>query len=719
MPSKKRKKNKRKKRIPFFLILLSIFILGIAALIILLSQKPQIQVKKDSSLNVLLITLDTTRADRLGCYGYSKAETPNLDSLSENGVQFLNAYCQVPLTTPSHGSIHTGTYPLYHNVRNNGQYLSPEIVTLAEVLKNKGLKTAAFVSSFTVDSRFGFDQGFEVYDDKFGEEQTFKPLNSERRAEEVYSSFAQWMDKNTADQFFCWVHFFDPHLPYVPPSPYRERFSDQLYDGEIAYMDEYVGKTINKLKQNNLMDKTIIILAGDHGEALGEKGERGHGVFLYESTMRVPLIFHAQNHLPSGEIISTRVRLIDLMPSILDIMEIPEPEEIQGQSLLPVIQSGQKNHYSTYIESRFALENFGWHELVGLIDGDWKYIKAPQEELYNLAQDPEEEKNLIHEQKKIHLEKKNKLDQMIKDFSSASFDSQKRSLSSEEMQKLRSLGYIGGGEAPSSGKRPDPKDKVDELHLIQRALQYELEENYKEAAFIYKQLISSTPDAPNYYVNLALMQAQMKRFDEATQTLDKGLEVIPDSKVLLHRLGHTYLATGKAEKALHTFQKLLETDPQNFDALLVSAWILSSTEEKEEAQKYFRKALEIEPENKFARKNYALCLATSNRLTEAIDIYNKLKKEYPEDHEIYQDLGIAYGSMGDITKSIQNLEKAISIHPTPTAYFNLAVAMKKNNNLKEAAHYLRLYLKNSSGENERKILQARHELQNIEKRLKK
>jgi len=725
LPPKNKKESpppqekQKKKRFPFILIVLSIFLLGAAAFFVFRSQKPQIQVKKDSSLNVLLITLDTTRSDRLGCYGYSKAETTNLDSLSENGVRFENAYCQVPLTTPSHCSILTGTYPLYHKVRNNGQYyLSPEILTVAEVLKNKGLKTAAFVSSFTVDSRFGLDQGFDVYDDKFAQAQAFKPLNSERRAEQVYSSFAQWMEKNSDDQFFCWVHFFDPHIPYAPPSPYRENFSDRPYDGEIAYMDEYVGKIIDKLRGNNLMDKTIIIAAGDHGEALGEKGERGHGVFLYEPTMRVPLIFYAPKHLPEGETIHTRVRLIDLMPSILDMLEISAPEEIQGKSLLPIIQNPPKNHLNTYIESYFPLENFGWHPLIGLIDGDWKYIKAPQEELYNLDQDPQEQKNLLHERKKIHLEKKKKLEQMIEEFSS-SLDNKRKSLSSQEMQRLRSLGYIGGSATSSQGELPDPKEKVDELQLIQRALQFELEQNYKESASIYKQLISMSPDGPTHYVNLALMQAQMKEFDKAIQTLEQGLAEIPDSEVLLHRLGHTYLVTGKTKQALDTFLQLLKLNPQNFDALLVSAWILNSSGEKQEAQKHFQKALEIEPENKFARKNYAICLATSGRLKEAIKIFNDLKKKYPKDHEIYQALGIAYGSLGDLSKSIQNLEEAIQIRPTPTAYFNLAVAMKKNSDLEGAAHYLRLYLKNTKGENEQKILQARYELQNIEKKLKK
>lgn len=713
------KEKPKKKKIPAYFFFFFLFLIGLATFLIIRFLIPEKEVKKNSSLNVLLITLDTTRADRLGCYGYQKAKTPNIDSLAANGVQFLNSYCQVPLTCPSHCSILTGTYPLYHRVRNNGTYyLSPDLLTLAEVLKEKGFRTAAFVSSFTVDSRFGLDQGFDVYDDKFAEAQAFKALNSERKAEKVYAAFEEWLDKNSTEQFFCWIHFFDPHFPYDPPSPYREEFLYSPYDGEIAYMDYYVGKTVEKLKEKNRLGKTLIILAGDHGEAFGEKEEEGHGVFLYESTMKIPLILYAEDHLPQGKAINARVRLIDLMPSILEILEIPVPEEIHGVSLLPYIQGRKKAHLSNYMETYYPRENYGWSELVGLIDGNWKYIRAPKEELYNLALDPEEQKNLIQEEKEIHLGNKKKLEKIIKTYSSQ-FEARMKSMTAEEKERLRSLGYIGMGESPSRGELPDPKDRIEELLLAQQAQKYEFEENYQEAAVIYEKILSLSPYVATNYVNLALMQARMLKFDDAIQTLEQGLSKIPDSEILLSRLGHTFLVTGRLKKALDAFGQILKINPRYFDALLASAWILNFMGEKEEAQDFYRKALEVEPENKFARKNYAMSLATSGKIAQAVDIYNKLKGAYPDDYEIYQDLGIAYGYAGEITKSIENLEKAISIHPTPLAYYNLAVAMKKVGKPEEAAHYLKLYLENPEGEDEEKILRARHELQNIEKILKK
>jgi arylsulfatase A-like enzyme/Tfp pilus assembly protein PilF len=710
------KKPDRKK---LFLIASVVLALAAVILVIFFIPIPRKKIIKDSGLNVLLVTLDTTRADRLGCYGYLGAKTPNIDFLCQNGVQFLNAYCSVPLTCPSHCSILTGTYPTYHRVRNNGTYyLSPEIQTLAEVLKRNGLKTAAFVSSFTVDSRFGLDQGFDTYDDQITPNLAYKGLNSERKADAVYSSFSRWLDENSASHFFSWVHFFDPHIPYDPPSPYREEFLDNPYDGEIAYMDFYVGKIVEKLKEHGLLEKTLIVLAGDHGEAFGEKQEEWHGVFIYESTMRVPLVFYCAHDLPSGERIESRVRLIDLMPTVLDMMKIKAPDEIQGVSLLPHIEGKDKQDLSTYIESYYPRENYGWSELVGLIDGSWKYIQAPKPELYNLSLDPGEEKNLIEEENKIAQEKKEKLENIIESSISA-IVAQKRTLTSEESRKLRSLGYISTSESPSGEELPDPKDRIEELLMIQRAKDFESEGKFSEAAAIYEKILAIRPNVATSYVNLALMKTEMKQFDETVRILEQGLEKMPESEVLLSRLGQAYMLQGKMKKALDTFDLILKNDPRYFDALLASARMLDLTGQKEDAQNYYRKALEVEPENKFARKNYASSLASTQQFDQAISVYLELKKDYSDDYEILQDLGIALGYAGDISRSIENLEEAASLHPTPVAYYNLAVGEKQVGNLEEAVRYLKLYLENPEGEKEDTIDIARAELQKLEAALRK
>jgi arylsulfatase A-like enzyme/Flp pilus assembly protein TadD len=701
------------------MILAAVVIIGGAAGLWFLGFWGKRSVKKDDRLNVLLITMDTTRADRLASYGYTKGKTPSLDSLAQKGVRFENVYCQVPLTLPSHCSIMTGTYPVYHNVHNNGSYvLGAEQLTLAEVLKGKGLKTAAFVASFSVDSRFGLNKGFEVYDDNFQPGLPFKPVNSEKKAEQVFNVFSPWLDKNAGNQFFCWVHFFDPHLPYQPPSPYKEQFADNPYDGEIAYMDYYIGAIIEKLKEKNILDRTLIVLAGDHGEAFGEKVETGHGVFLYEGTMRVPLIFYAENHLPKGKVVKGRVRLIDIMPTILDMLNVPKPAPNQGMSLISYFRGQKNSNLESYIETYYPRENYGWSELIGLVDRDWKFIRAPKPELYNLKSDPKEDQNAFASQQKMAAKMSRRLDELIKK-SAGPKGATPRALTVEEQERLRSLGYTNFSSTTAKSSYPDPKDKVDLLKLMQQAEAYEFEKNYPAAADIYEKLLPLVPDSPASYVNLALSQARQQKFDEAIQTLKKGTERIPHSEILLPRLGHTYLVTGQLREAFEIMAKVLKINPRNVDALTVSAGVMETLGKREEARGFYEKALVVEPESKYLRMSLALNLASSGKINEAIDVYRQLTQDYPDDAVLYQYLGLAYGVSRDYPKAIESLKQAVYIRPTPTAYYNLAVAYTKNGEIAEAVRYLRLYLEDPKGESESSIKNAHTELQRLEAALNK
>ncbi len=712
------KKKKLRLRMKPVLVFPVVFLaVALAAFLVIRSLKPGVRIERDSQMNVLLFTLDTTRADRLGCYGSSRARTPNLDALAAAGVRFENVYCQVPLTTPSHCSILTGTYPLYHQVHNNGSYgLPAELTTLAEALKDKGFQTAAFVASFTVDSRFGLAQGFDVYDDRLVEDEAFKPSNAERKADKVYAAFRGWLDSRGEGPFFCWVHFYDPHIPYDPPAPYSIDFADSPYDGEIAYMDHYVGQVVAALREKGLFQNTLVVLAGDHGEAFGEKVEVGHGIFLYDGTLRVPMIFAAEGRLPKGAVISPRVRLIDIVPSVLDMLEIPPPTEVQGESLLPLISSQKSEDLDTYIETYFPRENYGWSELVGLIQGDWKYIRAPKPELYNLKTDPEEKVNAFGREGQRAQEMRNRLEEIIA-ASSSGFASSKRELTSEEREKLRSLGYVDKTANAPSGPLPDPKDMVEELRMSQKAEILEMGGDFRKAAEVYGQILELNPQSPVNYVNLALMEAKLDRFEEAIGILERGISAIPGSVTLLSRLAHTYMVMGRLQKSLDAWQAVLVIDPEYFDGLLASGWILDLMGKKEEAREFLEKAREVEPENRFLRKTYAMNLAMTGNLKEAIALYEGLKQENPADPEVLQDLGIAYGYAGDINRAIENLKAAVDLQPNPTAYYNLTVALKKVGNIEDAAKYLRLYLANPEGESEDKIKGAQQELLVLEKLL--
>ncbi len=346
--------------------------------------------RASSAPNLLLITLDTTRADHLGCYGYAQAATPNLDRLAGEGIRFARVYAPAPLTLPSHSSIMTGLYPATHGVRNNGHELASKWRTLAEILKGRGFATAAFVSSFSVDSRFGLGRGFDLYDDTFEAQATLKGANAERRAGDTFARFSRWLDGHAQDRFFAWVHYYDPHLPYDPPSPYREGAPGRPYDGEIAYMDHYVGAILEALEAKGLRGKTLIVVAGDHGEGLGDKAETGHGIFLYEETLRVPLIINGRA-FPRPRIVESAVRLVDVAPTILEALGFKaEASGMEGQSLVPWIKAKTRPDLDSLIETFYPRENFGWSELVGIVSGPWKYIQAPRPELYDLAGDPRE-----------------------------------------------------------------------------------------------------------------------------------------------------------------------------------------------------------------------------------------------------------------------------------------------------------------------------------------
>ena len=708
----------KQKKISLYLIPLFVILIFVCSPFIF--SMAQNEVKKNSELNILLVTLDTTRADRIGCYGYEEAKTPNMDSLALDGVVFSNAYCQVPLTLPSHCSVLTGTYPLYHQVHNNGfYYLSPSCLTLAEILKERGFKTAAFVSSFTVDSRFGIDQGFDFYDDKFMEEEILKNFTSERKAEKVFASFSNWLDENYRQKFFCWIHFFDPHVPYDPPPPFKEEFSGRPYDGEIAYMDHYIGKMLEKIKEKNIADNTLIILAGDHGEAFGEKNEVDHGFFIYDVTLRVPLIFYSQNYLPKGLVVNARVRLIDIMPSILEMLTFPAGKEIQGVSLFPYIEGRKNDDLPAYIETYSPRENHGWSELIGLIRNEWKYIQAPKPELYNLKSDPQEEKNVIYLEKKVASAMMQELKDTIQKFSSEK-EVRKKKLTAEERERLRSLGYLGRvlSENVSIKPLPDPKDKIGEYLLFFQGNMYEIKGDLQKATKYYEELLRLNPNAPQNYVHLAFAYQKMKKTKEAIQVFKQGQERIPDSLIILSGLSFSYFRAGKFKEALETNQVILKLDPKFFDALFISGNIMWKNRKWAEALDYFEKAVEIEPENKVLQLRYAFCLAAVGKSKEALRIYKRLKQEYPGDYRVYRDLAIAYNSMGNFDMARESLKRAVEINPAPVTYFDTAFILEKIGDLKEAVHYLKLYLETTPEVNTPRKKQAKETLALWQNRLK-
>jgi arylsulfatase A-like enzyme/Flp pilus assembly protein TadD len=695
------------------------FLAAAAGVILLISHKPGAQkVRRDGNLNVLLITLDTTRADRLGCYGYAGARTPNLDRLAAEGVRFENAYCPVPLTLPSHASIMTGLNPYHHGVHNNGTYvLTDDKVTLAERLKERRYVTGAITASFSVNSRFGLAQGFDVYDDNFQPIPMSQSMSTlERRAAEVFTAFSSWMTRKPAGKFFAWVHFYDPHMPYDPPGEYLKDFAGRPYDGEIAYMDQYVGEVIRLLREKGLLDNTLVVIAGDHGEAFGEKVERGHGIFIYEMTVRVPLIFYS-SRLPRGVTVASRARLIDIVPTVLDILNLGPPAGVDGQSLVPLMEGKKEKERDVYLESFYPKESWGWSELVGLISGKWKYIQAPKPELYDLSGDPMEKDNLFARNPAQASDLKSRLESMLAESASGA-PSARRKLSLAEEEKLRSLGYIQFSGSAAGGGSIDPKDRLQDLELYQQARDALLSDKLAEAEQAYRELLLRFPRIPESYANLADVLMRQNNAADAIETMRKGVEAVPGAESLWVKLAQTYLLTGKLPEASQAAQQALAINPDSLDALTVSLIVEERNDRIPEALEHLERALKLDPGNEFFRMTYATNLSRVGRLDEAIRVFLTLTRDFPDKAVYLQDLGIVYGISKSPDKAIEYLEKAIALKPNPQAYYNLAAAYANKGQIADAVRALESYLANPAGESEAAVRRVKAQLEMLKARLR-
>ena len=425
--------------------------------------------------NVVFISIDTLRADHLGCYGYKAIRTPNLDSLAADGVRFERAYSAVPVTLPSHTVMFTGTYPTLNGMHDfSGNKLGANQTTLAAVLKDAGYATGAVLGSAVLDSRFGLNRGFDFYYDHFDfsrlQESNLDEM--ERPGNVVADTALDWLAKNSDKKFFLWMHLYDPHYPYRPPEPFATEYRDRPYDGEIAFADTQVGRLIGFLKQKGLYRNTIIVVTGDHGESLGEHGEKTHGFFIYNATLHVPVIIRVPGE--PAKTIGNVVNLVDLMPTILDAVKQKIPAQVQGKSLLPLINGKPIDPQNLYAETFLPRLHFNWSELRSVENQKYHFIDAPKPELYDLSKDPAELENLFDQKKAVSEEMRALLARMIKENSGDQELAEKSGLDPALADRLRSLGYMafsgGGNPTISNRSLPDPKDRIQVYELISDAL---------------------------------------------------------------------------------------------------------------------------------------------------------------------------------------------------------------------------------------------------------
>jgi len=648
-------------------------------------------------MNLLLITVDTLRADHVGIYG-GQAETPAMDRLGKLGVVFTQAYSHVPLTLPSHCSLLTGVIPPAHGVRDNGYRFQGRNRTIAEILKAKGYLTAAFVGAFPLDSRFGLDRGFDVYDDNYGSRNLQRDLTFvERNAEEVTTKALIWLEKNKNRNFFLWVHYFDPHAPYEPPSPFKEKYEGREYDGEIAYTDQMIGQLLARMGEWNLIGPTLIVLTSDHGEGLGEHQEKTHGLFIYDATLHVPLILFNQKILPQGRVIHELTGLSDVFPTVLDLLNISfDSRDIQGHSLKPALLKGKRGgDREIYIESVAAMLDRNWAPLQGLRTKDWKYIEAPVPELYDLNKDPMEINNLYAKNPQLAHKLQQKLRTMMdkKAFSPLT-EFERPKMDQAVQEKLRSLGYIAGGGTVGPGTRPDPKIMIDVDNLFNEAI-IACESGEEEiACLLYQKVLEKQPNFAAAYEYAAYNYYKMGKLPEAIALLQQGLSSGLETKSIKARLGLYLQETGQIKESIHLLQGALEQDPAYTEAYNYLGVSYFKSNQLNLAEGAFKKALELDRDYAMAMNNLGNVYLAQQKYDEAVGEYRKAIEIDPMLSSAYNGLAAVLYRQEKISEALEQWKIALEIDPRQSeAAYNLGRAWLRLGNKEEALRNFELFLK--------------------------
>jgi len=617
--------------------------------------------------NVLLVTIDTLRADHVGAYGREGSLTPTIDSLSKEGLLFERAYAHVPMTLPSHATILTGAYPVHTGVRDNGAFrLNDRSDTVAAALKRAGYRTGAFLGAFVLDARFGLNKGFDVYDDHMlGSGGTEA---AERRAEQVLAPAADWIERPSADlsaagRWFAWVHLYDPHEPYAPPEPYRSQYASEPYDGEIAYADAALGKFIGRLRSAGALTNTLVVVASDHGESLGEHGERTHGLFAYDSTLRVPLVMWARGRIRPG-IVSDPARLVDLVPTILDLVGAAAITSADGRTLRPFI-AGERpfDDAGSYFEALNANLTRDWAPLTGIVYGGAKLIDLPIPELYDLAADPAEATNIYARQQPRARDLERRLDLVAR---TAAGPAAPAAIDADAEARLRSLGYV-----VASGARPsrtytaadDPKQLVHLNNALDEAAAMWSRGQHEQAIDTLRQVVRERPTMTIAYDRLAFMLRATGRIREALDVLDGAARAGHGDRSLMRSLGAMLRDAGDLKHSAAVLEPLVAgdaTDLQSADAL---AQTYSRMGRGGEAEALLRRVLTTSPNAATTWNNLGAAYMSEGKVDEAADAFSRAVAIDPSLAAAHNGLGVAYARRGDMERAAAEWRRALELRP--------------------------------------------------------
>lgn len=680
--------------------LLSAVFLALAA--VLLFSSP-VFAEEPRPAPVILISVDTLRADHLGCYGYRALPTPHIDAMTAGATQFWNISSQVPLTLPSHVSLFTSTYPFSSGVEDNGEVLAPGAITLAGLLKSRGYRTGGFVGGFTLDRRFGMDQGFDVYDSPFdlSSRQDTDQLDVKRPAEEVAKAARLWLQDNLDHPFFLFLHLYDLHKPYLLTPDIRTRFQGREYDGELSYVDGILGDFWAFLKAKDLLDKSLIIFLSDHGESLGEHGERTHGYLIYESTLRVPLIIHWPHGVaPFPSRVNPPAGLIDVAPTILQFLGVPEPPQFQGRSLLELLdQKIPPSPREVYSESLYAHHHYGCAALRSLRVGDYKYIYAPQPEFYDLAADPAEQNNLNGRSNSLALAYRDRLQHLRTRFTPTNL-APPSAVSPEVARALSSLGYVAatGSRVVDPDSGPDPKARLDDYLKTEEATTLSFAGQLPESVEILKGVLAKDPDLIDTRNLLGLFEQKLGRPEEAAESFRKVLEHDPLNLMAHYNLGIQYFQLHRLDDAAKEFQatlaigsprgKTVEQLTRPAEEVLAKIWM--EKQDFRRARDQYHHLLTVFPQDFAAHYNLGWLASEESNWKEATRQLGAALEIEPNNALAHNALGTIYLQMENLMGARLQFSMAIKLEPNfAQAHYNLGVVLSKSNMREEAAREFR------------------------------
>jgi len=549
--------------------------------------------------NVVLVTLDTTRADHIGAYGSTRVETPAIDALAQGGVLFRSAYSPVPLTLPAHVSLMTGLYPFDHGVRDNTGFALPAgLTTLAELLHEDGFRTGAFVASYVLAAHWGLARGFDTYDDGLtsGARRTAVIAEAQRPANQVIDDALAWIDDAAATTpFFLWVHLYDPHTPYAPPEPYNTRYADDLYAGEVAFADAQLARLMERLRRDGTADHTFVVIAADHGESLGDHGEREHGFFVYEPAIRVPLIVATPFPEIQGVSSDAVVSLVDIMPTVLEMSGLATPQDVDGRSLVPLFGGEKVADRSVYAETYYPRLHYGWSELTAVYDGRYKLILSSEPELYVLADDPTETINRFRELAEARDRLEEEAELML---STAHAPDARVTVDASARRTLEALGYIATPAASGGddSRRPAPLSRIGTFNKSLQARSLMGQGRLDEAARLYEEILDDDPEVLIAYQRLGAIYMLQGRYEEAEQTLSYAVPLRPDWFDLYVKLANAQVALGALDRAEATLRASLELTSPNPDTHCLLGFISERRRALPDALQEYRECNRLGPD---------------------------------------------------------------------------------------------------------------------------